>query len=229
MARGLPQPTKRDLIVDELRRQILSGELERGARVLQGELARQSNASITPVREALRLLEAEGLLITEPHRGARVAAVDMEKVKALYVMRRLVESYAVQRATTRMSPHELVQVRRTLDHAREAQRGSDVDALRAGNRAFHFSFYDRCGLSGLSGRIDVLWQGFPWDLLLGTPERAEQSHQEHLAILEAVERRDVHEAAEATEAHIAGGFAALARRLTGGDEPPPDVFALDVD
>lgn len=229
MARAVPPPTKRDLIFEELRRQILSGELERGARMPQDDLAQQFNASITPVREALRLLEAEGLLISEPHRGARVAAVDMEKVKALYVVRRLVESYAMQRATSRCSPHALDQVRGTLELADDARRRGDLRAVRAANRDFHFFFYDRCGLSGLSDRIEVLWQGFPWDLMLGTPERAEQSHREHLAILKAVEQRDAQAAAEATEAHIAGGFAALARRLTEDEEPLRDPFALDVD
>lgn len=68
----------RDRIVGDLRRRIMSGEFPRGSRMPQDELARHFDASITPVREALRLLEAEGLLVSEPHRGVRVAGVDLK-------------------------------------------------------------------------------------------------------------------------------------------------------
>ena len=104
--------TKRDQIVDELRRRILSGDLARGERMPQDELARQFGASITPVREALRLLEAEGLVLSEPHRGVRVCGVDVDEVTATYIVRRLTESYAMRRATLRVSRRDLAQARR---------------------------------------------------------------------------------------------------------------------
>src|SRR5690554_4237286 len=87
-----PEPapgTKLDQIVDSLRRMILSGEVERGARLRQDALAEQFSSSITPVREALRVLESEGLVVAEPHRGVRVAAVDPTRVETIYILRRL--------------------------------------------------------------------------------------------------------------------------------------------
>jgi DNA-binding GntR family transcriptional regulator len=222
-----PHRTKRDVIVESLRRQILAGDLPRGARMRQDELARQFDASITPVREALRLLEAEGLLVSEPHRGARVAAVDIDKVKATYVVRRLVESYAMRRVATRLSPRDLARLRAIVERLDEA--GSDVPALRAINREFHFYFYERCGMPRLTEKIEAMWQEFPWDLMLGSPERIRASQDEHRAILAAVEAADVDAAAETTERHIAGGFAAIAQQLAETDEPVPDPFLLDVD
>ena len=138
------QPTKRDQIVDELRRRILSGELARGERMPQDELARQFGASITPVREAMRQLEAEGLLVSEPHRGVRVAGVDVDEVTATYVVRRL-----------------------------------------------------------------------------DSPERAAQSHEEHLTILSAVEEGDLERVAAATELHIRNGLSAILSRLGGSSGPDP--------
>jgi DNA-binding GntR family transcriptional regulator len=220
---------KRDRIVEDLRRQILSGELPRGTRLPQDDLARQFDASITPVREALRLLEAEGLLVSEPHRGVRVAGIDLDKVKATYVVRRLVESYAMQRVTTRLSPRDLARARSMIDKMQNESDVGDVDAFRADNREFHFFFYERCGMPGLSEQIEGMWQAFPWDLMLNTPERTHQSHLEHVAIIEAIESGDVAAVATATEAHIAQGFDAIARRLSEDLHEVPDPFLLDID
>jgi DNA-binding GntR family transcriptional regulator len=217
------QPTKRDQIVDELRRRILSGELARGERMPQDELARQFGASITPVREALRQLDAEGLVVSEPHRGVRVAGVDLDEVTATYVVRRLTETYAMRRATLRLSRRDLAHARRLLDDG----AGQGGVSTRDRNREFHFLFYDRCGMPALTARIAGMWQAFPWDLMLDSPQRAEQSHQEHLAILAAVEDGDPDRVAAATELHLRNGFHAILTRLAG--RPGPDPFDIDTD
>lgn len=217
------QPTKRDHIVDELRRRILSGDLARGERMPQDELARRFGASITPVREALSQLEAEGLVVSEPRRGVRVAGVDLEEVTATYVVRRLTETYAMRRATPRLSRRDLTRARRLLDEP-AGRSGSDI---RDRNREFHFLFYDLCGMPALTERIAVMWQAFPWDLLLDTPERAEDSHREHLDIMAAVEDGDLDRVGAATEAHLRNGFSAIRQRLVG--RTGPDPFDLDSD
>jgi DNA-binding GntR family transcriptional regulator len=215
-------PVKRDQIVDELRRRILAGTLPRGARLPQDELARDFGASITPVREALRLLEAEGLVVAEPHRGARVAGVDLAQVTATYVVRRLIESYAMRRATLRLSRRDLARARDVLD--RDA---TGPAAARDRNRAFHFLLYDRCGMPELVERIAVLWQAFPWDLMLDSDARAAASHREHLDLLAALETGDPDAVAAATERHLSNGFAAIRQQLTSAEGPDP--FGLDVD
>lgn len=224
-----PQLMKRDHIVENLRRRILSGELPRGSRMPQDELARQYDASITPVREALRLLEAEGLLVSEPHRGARVAGVAIDQIKATYVVRRLVESYAMQRVTTRLSTRDLNQARALITRMENASDHGDVETFRADNRTFHFFFYERCGMPALTQQIFSMWQAFPWDLMLDSPERTQQSHGEHLEILHALDLGDVERVAAATEAHIAEGFKCIALRLSDSEEPILDPFILDVD
>lgn len=219
--------TKRDRIVVELRRLILAGELPRGARMQQEELAVRFDASITPVREALRVLEAEGLVVGEAHRGVRVASLDVDRIKAVYVVRRLVESYAMQRATNRLTRRDLAVAHRLVDEMEEAVAAGDLTAVREKNRAFHFLFYDRCGLPGLTEEIRTLWRVFPWDLLLGGEARARASLAEHREILDVVEKGDLAAVAVATEAHIARGFADVASALTGIDLPDP--FGLDAD
>jgi len=208
--------TKRDRIVDELRRDILGGGLARGTPLRQDELARRFGASITPVREALSLLSAEGLVVAEHHRGVRVAGVDVDRVTATYVVRRLTEAHAVRRATPRVSRHDLARARAVLDRPAD-----DPAAARERNREFHFLLYDRCGVPALPERIAALWQAFPWDLTLHDDDRAAASAAEHRAILDAVTEGDADRAAAATEEHVAGGFASLLRALGGARAGDP--------
>ncbi|MHA6800014.1 GntR family transcriptional regulator [Bounagaea algeriensis] len=224
---GSPSDTKRNQIFDEIRRLILVGQLERGARLRQDELARRFHASITPVREALRLLEADGLVVSEPHRGVRVAGVDLEQIKATYILRRLSESYAMRRATLRVSRRDMATARNLLDQMQQAQAVEDPAAIREANKQFHFFFYDRCGVPALSQQIEAMWQAFPWDLLLNSPERAAASHQEHRVILDAVRAGDPDRVAEATEAHIRRGYIAITEHLSG--EEGVDPFDLEAD
>lgn len=235
-------PVKRDQIVDELRRRILAGTLPRGARLPQDELARDFGASITPVREALRLLEAEGLVVAEPHRGVRVAGVELAQVAATYVVRRLIETYAMRRATARLSRRDLDRAREILDRAPDHPAPVDAGPFDSGpfdsgpfdpgeardrNREFHFLLYGRCGMPELVERIATMWQAFPWDLMLDSDARAAASHREHLDLLAALETGDPDAVAAATERHLSNGFAAIRRQLTG--EEGPDPFDLHVD
>ena len=216
--------TKRDQIVDELRRRILSGDPARGERMPQDELARQFGASITPVREALRQLEAEGLVVAEPHRGVRVAGVDLEQVSFFFFVRGMTEIYSMRRATLRLSRRDLVRARALLAGGDPA---GDPALARDRNRQFHFWFYDRCGMPALVDRIAGMWQAFPWDLMLDSAGRAHASHREHLAILEELERGDPDRVAAAMELHLRNGFGAILRHLTGSEGPDP--FELDTD
>jgi DNA-binding GntR family transcriptional regulator len=220
---------KRDRIVENLRRRILSGEAPGGTRMPQADLAQQFDASITPVREALRLLEAEGLLESEPHRGVRVAGIGLDKAKVTYVVRRLVETYAMRRVTTRVSPRDLAQAHTLLDRMQLDTESGNLDAFRQGNRDFHFYFYGRSGIPALTEQIEGMWKAFPLDLTLSTVERARRSHQEHIAILEALESGDVDAVAAATEAHISQGFDTMARSLGASDAQAPGPFPLDAD
>ncbi len=220
--------TKRDRIADELHQLILSGELPRGTRLRQDELAQRFDTSITPVREALRLLESEGLVISESHRGVRIASIDQEELKATYVMRRLVEPYAVARATTRVTRRDLDQAEAINERMAVAGDGGDHQGVREANRAFHFLFYDRCGMRALAERINALWLVFPWDItLVRVDERVQAAVAEHAAVLAAVREGDVQRAASATAVHLLSSYRAVTASLSG--TPADDPFPADAD
>lgn len=216
--------TKRDVIVQQLRRRILSGQYARGARLRQDELAADFGVSITPIREALRVLESERLVEAQPHKGVRVAEIDLDRVDGIYVIRRLVESYAIRRAVHRLSRHDLTVLRRMLETGNGA-RPTLPGGARDLNHEFHFYFYDRCGLPELSRQIQVLWDSFPWDLLLDNESRLAASQHEHQEILAAAEQGDPELAADAMGRHIANSIAAVRAHLAGVESV--DVFETD--
>jgi DNA-binding GntR family transcriptional regulator len=219
--------TKKDRIVEELRALIASGEIARGARVQQDELASRFATSITPVREALRQLEAEGLLVSEPHRGVRVAFAKLEEVRDVYAARRLLEPYAAQRAAIRVSRRDLSQAEALLASMVEARRAKDDRGVLEANRAFHFLFYDRCGMPGLTNLINGLWLAFPWDILQVISHRVGESVAEREAMLAAVADGDQARVRQTFETHIAHSYEALARHLS--ERAFADPFDIEVD
>ena len=154
--------TKKDRVVAELRQLILSGAIPRGTRIQQDDVAAQFQVSITPVREALRQLEVEGLVVSEPHRGVIVPLVDMRSLKAVYVMRRLIEPYAFARASRRFSRLDIERAPSSRTRWRLRTSPGTQSASAAANRGFHFLFFERCGIPesrrparGAVGRIPV--------------------------------------------------------------------------
>ena len=219
--------TKRDRIVDELHELILSGELPRGSRLQQDQLARRFETSITPVREALRLLESQGLVTGEAHRGVRIASVDPEDLKGTYLMRRLVEPYAVRRSVLRVSRKDIQEARALNERMAAAGEDGDHWGVREANRGFHYLFYDRCGVPALAERIRGLWLVFPWDAALDLRSRARASSSEHDEILSAVAGGDLDAAGTAMAAHLLAGYAAVVENLTG--RPVEDPFPPESD
>lgn len=224
MAKKRPGPTKRDLVVSELRTMIASGDLPRGGRIHQDELAARFSTSITPVREALRQLEAEGLLVGEPHRGVRVSETNVDEQLGVYVSRRLLEPFAAQLATQNVSRRDLARARELVATMNKAGSRGDLPAVRDANRSFHFLIYERCEIPSLVAVIESNWAVFPWDTLEVLDPRAARSVDEHAAILDCMERGDVAGVGRELEQHIARRYRDLVEHLTGS---PPDEDPFD--
>jgi DNA-binding GntR family transcriptional regulator len=203
--------TKAARIAAELRAEIVAGTLPAGVRLYQEDLAERFETSITPVREALRQLQAEGLLDGRSHRGVTVTTPDVERIKSIYVLRRLVEPYAARRAALRLSRQEFARARSINDALRRAQREKDQLLARRLNRDFHFVFYEACGLPTLVAEIERLWVSFPWSEL-HVVLRAD-SVREHVRILDAVMRDDGDEIEAALAEHLRHGYAAVMKQL----------------
>jgi DNA-binding GntR family transcriptional regulator len=149
--------TLADAATAELRERILSGELESGAPLRLEELARSLGTSISPVREAVRKLEALGLAVHVAHRGSRVKELDVDDLRDTYEARLALEPVAVARASAHITPADVQRARTALeDYTRCRERG-DRPAARVAHDAFHFTLYTASGSHWLVRLIRPTW------------------------------------------------------------------------
>jgi DNA-binding GntR family transcriptional regulator len=191
-------------IARHLREQIISGALPAGERVNETRVTRELSLSRSPVREALRILESEGLVTLEPHRGARVRGVSEQDLEEIFDLRLMIESHGVLRHLHRLAPEALMPVRRAVDDARAALRANDMDGWHQASLRFHD------GLVGLASnrQLTRLHEELKTSLrryqisVIGPPGEPERFQVEHEAILEALEEGRVERGADLVAVHI---------------------------
>jgi DNA-binding GntR family transcriptional regulator len=214
--------TKKDFALGLIRDLIITGELENGSKLDQGELARRLQISLTPIREALRQLEAEGLVEGSAHKGVRVSSIDLESLENVYVLRRLIEPFAAAKGTPNVRADDISAAEMSLRKLERANSKSDVGGVRAANYDFHFTLYARALLPLTEYFLKLLWARFPWDVLSVVPGRIEESRREHQEIVAAMKERDAKGAALAVAKHLDHSYKAIASHL--GYESRPEPF-----
>lgn len=213
--------TKKDAVVELIREAILSAQYKPGERLLQEEIARRLNVSPTPVREALRQLEAEGVLDHSPHRGVRVAEVRFEDVREVYLIRGALEALATREAASNLTRTNLAELRAIQSEIELLLAEERLTDLRKLNFDLHMLIYNAAGMPELYRLIRNLWTKFPWDTLHVLPGRAATSAREHTQILEAIAAGEADLAAQRMQAHIEHGASALMEFQALGVEAPP--------
>ena len=204
-----------DHVERALRERILAGALEPGARLHQEALAEELGVSRTPLREAIGRLAADGLVDVLPNRGARVADVRPEDMRAAYEARLVIEPAAAALAATRASraAHEALQAT-IADH--RAARG-DVRASFLANRAFHLALVAAAGNPYLLRLGEALWAGRVglrvYERQRDAPEVIEADADAHETILDAIVARDADRAERLTREHIARAMDGLLEAL----------------
>ncbi|EKF43559.1 GntR family transcriptional regulator [Nitratireductor indicus] len=136
-----------------LAERIVSGTLEPGARLRQDHIAEEFETSHVPVREAFRLLEAQGLAVNEPRRGVRVAAFDLNQVREVAEMRAALEVLALRNAAEHLTPAIL---NAAEEATKDGDRARDVASWEEANRRFHRLLVTPCGMPRLLAAIDDL-------------------------------------------------------------------------
>lgn len=198
----LPRSLAEDA-ADVLRTQILSGGLPRGAHLVEARIAHQFNVSRGPVREAFKLLRAEGLVEEEPRRGTFVVTLSSVDVREIYDLRAALEGRAARSIARRRDPATLDELRSTLEAIAAAAAAGDVRAVARHDLEFHESI---CRLSG-NRRLHTVFQRHVPALqtLIKLDEYLYRSMSEiaaqHDPILAAIQAGDADGAAAACEAH----------------------------
>jgi DNA-binding GntR family transcriptional regulator len=188
-----------------LRDRIRAGELAPGERLRVEELARELDMSPTPIREGLRVLQADGLVNYRAHYGIVVAEITSEQIKEIYRLRTLLEPAAVELAVPQLDRlHDL--------HA-AALSSNRPGAIAQLNSEWHWALYDASGSPLLNDFIHRLWETFPWRTMWALPGRIELSHRQHARVMKAIRARDAARAAEQMRLHVASGEETLLERL----------------
>ncbi len=182
---------------------IITGALRPGARLPIEELAVHLDMSPMPIREAVRRLDAVGLVDNVPHRGARVRPLSVTDLGEVYEARLALESLAMRRAAARFTDARAEHARQCL---RELENVSDETSAvtSAAHADFHFAFYEAAESAWLLRLIQPLWQvseryALEWPQVRRLEERA----AEHREILAACESHNPDRAAEALHDHLA--------------------------
>jgi DNA-binding GntR family transcriptional regulator len=131
------------VVHDRLRAAILRGEFEPNVPISQVQLAARLGVSRTPLREALRMLQREGLIDSEPNRRVRVAALTVSQLEELYAARILIDCLAARLAVPRLTAEDLAEMQHLL--AGMAAHSNDLHAWDVRHRAFHDLFKTKCG------------------------------------------------------------------------------------
>ncbi|MFN4166751.1 MAG: GntR family transcriptional regulator [Pannonibacter phragmitetus] len=200
---------------------IRDGGLAPGMRLRETELAERLGISRTPVREAIRQLEADGLVVHLPRQGASIRTLDHAEVVELYEMRAVLEGTAARLAARAASSIELAELAALNNELAAAPAGPQAREL---NRQFHRTLFDAARNRFLLKSISALQKTL---LILGPstlsdPERAALAVAEHAAVLAAFEARDGAGAEAAMRAHVEAAFSARIRSMRGREIPLED-------
>ncbi|MGW4049344.1 GntR family transcriptional regulator [Streptomyces sp. NPDC004779] len=221
--RRRPQ-TAQQFVLGELRSAITGGELRPGAPIRQDALAARLEVSRVPLREALKALEAEGLVVHHVHRGYFVAELSLADLEEIYRIRALLETEAVLRAMD-VGPEGLTDTLAAIHHEVErAARAGDVTAMAEANRRFHFTLIDACGMPRLVRMITTLWDSTDAyrSLYYTDPAHRAQAVHEHRAVLSALRECDKDSAVRWLDDHRAHAVAALRKVLAPETAPEED-------
>lgn len=198
--------TLAEFVLNELRKQIVLGELEAGSRLEADQLAKELGSSRIPIREALRQLEAEGLVVNNPRRGVLVREVYKQDIDDAYDMLECVELLAIKRAAAHITPELIkrMQQRSAELELLEHQADSASEVLAA-HRSFHFMMFEAIGDGPLLRHLTMLWHACERYVVAGMKNEppTHSSDQTHAEFVERIaEGQSVREIQKVIKDHL---------------------------
>jgi DNA-binding GntR family transcriptional regulator len=212
----LASPALYEQVAEKLRARIFAHQLAPGEWIDETELAEEFGISRTPLREALKVLAAEGLIQLKPRRGAYVAAVSEQDLDDVFPVIALLESHCAREATRKASDADLSRLRGLHAELEHCAAGGDADRFFEVNQAFHVALQDLAGNRWLKQLIDESRQFVKLIRRdsLNREGRLKQSLAEHRSLLEAILARDPEQAERLMRDHLLSGRAAVAKIKT---------------
>ena len=219
--------TKEEQVADFLREGIIAGRFPRGTRLKQLEIAQLLQTSITPVREALKLLAAEGYVVGDSYRGATVAPFDIQASTEILNLRILLETQLVRGAIEQATAADIEDLRRFAEAFETAVAAGENEAARAANYRFHRRIFEIPKMPQTLHFVQVLWARYPFDLINKVQGRVGRAVEEHAELLKAFIEGDVSAAMLSTRRHIESGWLELQKAVQAAQAEPLAGSAAD--
>jgi len=192
----------REVVASQIRSMILKGDLKPGERLVEGHLAERLGVSRNPVREAIRSLEATGLIEVVPRRGASVSVIDSLEVHHIQHVRILVEGYAIEHAAKQRNTEALEKIRLCIERGRRATEAGDAIEAAVCHREFHIAVEAAAGMPFLQAVLDPLRQQTEMVFSVVTDHRGEMTWNEHEEMYKAIAAGDAKTAHAKSRRHI---------------------------
>lgn len=194
----------RELVFEALREAIIQGRLHPGERLMEIQLAEELGVSRTPVREAIRKLELEGLVLMIPRKGAYVSQISMKDIADVFEIRRALEGLAARLAAERATDEEIERLERALVKISEVAEAEDLDGAVALDTDFHEELMAASHNPRLSQMVSNLREQIQRFRLtsLSHPGRVKLAVEEHAKIVDAIAGRDAELAQNLAHEHI---------------------------
>ena len=199
-----PSRTIAEHVTDRLRELIVSGQLPAGTPLLLTPLAAQLQVSVMPVREALRALEAEGLAVVTPRRGAVVSEPSFEEAEEIYTIRIALEALCARHAVESLTNEDLGDLHAAFARMENAASAGDLRAFMDLDHEFHSRLYQAAGRDRLAEMIDALVGRSLRYIPYLNRELREDPLESHRPILRAIEARDADLVERLTREHMQG-------------------------
>ena len=205
----------RDVVFNTLRQAILRGELKPGERLMEIALSQRLGVSRTPVREAIRMLEQEGLVIMIPRKGAQVAEISEKDLKDVLEVRLGLEELAVRIACQRITEEELEELEQAVKEFEEAMKEDNLGVLAAADVKVHEVIYGSTHNKRLVQIIsNIREQMYRYRVeYLKDEDTRNLLVKEHKEIYAAIKNRDVKSAKEISYQHIENQREAIIRSI----------------
>jgi len=194
----------REIVYEELKMEILTGKIKPGTRMMEVELAEEMGVSRTPIREAIRKLEKEGLVVIEPRRGAYASQISTKDMVDILEVRQDMEGLAAYFAATRMSEGQKRKLMETSEAYNNAVAGGNMSEMISNDTRFHHIIVESCGNKILQQMVEQLQElvlRFRY-IYYDNFRRGENMPEEHKRIYDAINKGDAEAARRAADVHI---------------------------
>jgi DNA-binding GntR family transcriptional regulator len=208
-----------DNVTERLRHDLLAGAIKPGERIKVADLEKRFGVSHIPIREAVRRLESEGLIVAMPQRAAVAAGVDLEDLAGLYDLRRIIECDVIRRSANAMTDEQVAVVEQALENLEAVANEHDSPGFWELHRDFHWALLEPGASAWIQRVLDQIWLASQRYVRLFVSKTVDDAMRDHRALVDFCRDRDGAGAADLLRRHLDRTELAVRQAFVPTDKP----------